>query len=376
MTPTSPVQAQTSPVPAGKQTNSAPADVPFNQVLSGEMANRQSSANTDKSASQGTDTKTAQDQQTTSSTGGHGVKETKPADTTDAKLKDSKDIKDIKDDAATSPVSTDLLALVANLSHVPGKSNRADGPQPDQDAGIAIGIGKGGGAAHASLQKSQIAAQMDGSTSNASPKSTMDLAANGKLSGDLKPVIDPTAIKFEPNKLQDITLGATPAALAPLQQASANIAQAMAGMPGEKLTPSVGTPAWDQALGQKIVWMATGAQQSASLTLNPPDLGPLQVVVHVTNDQASATFISAHPDVRHALEAALPKLREMMGEAGIQLGQSTVGAGNPNQQDNQGGSSRHATSGMGNMNAPIDNAIQTGHVLIRTTGLGMVDTFA
>ncbi|MES2365358.1 MAG: flagellar hook-length control protein FliK [Pseudomonadota bacterium] len=373
MTPTSPVQAQTSPVPAGKQTNSAPADVPFNQVLSGEMANRQSSANTDKSSSQGTDSKTAQDQQTISSAGGHGVKETKSADTTDAKLKDSKDI---KDDAATSPVSTDLLALVANLSHVSGKSNKVDGPQPEQEAGIAIGIGKGAGAAHASLQKSQIAAQLDGSTGNASLKPDIDLTAHGKQSGDLKLAIDPTAIKFEPNKLQDITLGATPAALAPLQQASANIAQAMAGMPGEKLTPSVGTPAWDQALGQKIVWMAAGAQQSASLTLNPPDLGPLQVVVHVNNDQASATFISAHPDVRHALEAALPKLREMMGDAGIQLGQSTVSAGNPNQQDSQGGSSRHATSGMGNMNAPIDNAIQTGHVQIRTTGLGMVDTFA
>ncbi|MHB1246891.1 MAG: flagellar hook-length control protein FliK [Sulfuriferula sp.] len=330
------------------------------------MANRQSSANADKSASQGTDSKTAQDQQTTSSAGGHGVKETKPAETTDTKSKDSKD-----DAATTSPVSTDLLALVANLSQVPAKSVKAE-----PDAGITIGIGKGAGAAHASLQKSRIAAQLDGSAGNASLKPDIDLTAAGKQSGDLKLTIDPGTIKFEPNKLQDITLGATSAALAPLQQASANIAQAMAGIPGEKLTPSVGTPAWDQALGQKIVWMAAGAQQSASLTLNPPDLGPLQVVVHVHNDQASATFISAHPDVRHALEAALPKLREMMGDAGIQLGQSTVSAGNPNQQDSQGGSSRHASSGMGDMNGTTGSAIQTGHVQMRTTGLGMVDTFA
>lgn len=363
MNPTSPVQTQTSPVSAAKQTNSAPADVPFNQVLSGEMANRQNSANADKSASQ--------DKQTTAAA---TAKETKPADSADTKIKNGKDGKD--DAAATVPVSTDLLALVANLSQVPTKSAKTDCTLPEQDTSIAIGIGKGTGPAHAGLLKSRIAAQLDVATGNVSSKPEIDLAISGKLLGDLKPAIDPTAIKLEPSKLQELTPGTTTTALSPLQLASVNIAQAATGMPGDKLTPPVGTPAWDQALGQKVVWMSAGAQQSASLTLNPPDLGPLQVVVHVSNDQASATFISAHPDVRHALEAALPKLREMMGDAGIQLGQSTVSAGNPNQQDTQGGSSRHASSGLGDTSGTSDSAIQSGQIQIRTTGLGMVDTFA
>jgi flagellar hook-length control protein FliK len=371
MNPTSPVQTQTSPVSAAKQTNSAPADVPFNQVLSGEVANRQNSANADKSASQETDGKSAQDQQTATAA---AVKEAKPTEATDTKLKNGKDSKD--DAAVTSPVSADLLALVANFSHIPVTSTKTDGALSQRDASIAIDIGKGTGAAHAGLQKPLIAGQLDGSTENASSKPEIDLTAPGKLLGDLKPAIDPAAIKLEPIKLQELTPGTTAAALTPLQQASVNIAQAAAGMPGEKLTPAVGTPAWDQALGQKIVWMATGAQQSASLTLNPPDLGPLQVVVHVSNDQASATFISAHPDVRHALEAALPKLREMMGDAGIQLGQSTVSAGNPNQQDTHGGSSRHASSGLVDTSGTSDSTIQSGQIQIRTAGLGMVDTFA
>lgn len=372
MTPTSSVQAQTNPAPAGKQAGSAPAEVPFNQVLSGEMANRRDSASTDNPANQTTDNKGIPDQQATATT--PGAKVTKPAETADSQLKDGKDSADSN---AAPAVSVDLMALVANLSQAPAKSSNTGISQPEPDAPAAIGIGKGTGSAQSTLQKSRIAAQLDGSTENTPAlKPEMALTAPVKQTGELKPALDPATLKLEPAKLQDVPLNTTSAGLAPLQQASLNIAQAITGLPGEKLTPKVGTPAWDQALGQKIVWMAAGSQQSASLTLNPPDLGPLQVVLHVTNDQANATFISAHPDVRHALEAALPKLREMMGDAGIQLGQSTVSAGTPNQQDARGEFSRHASPGFRDADGAVDTPIQSGHAQIRVTGLGTVDTFA
>ena len=82
MTPTSSVQAQTSPAPAAKQAGTAPAEVPFNQVLSGEMASRRDSANADNSANQNTDNKGVQDQQAPTTTGNPGAKEIKPAETT------------------------------------------------------------------------------------------------------------------------------------------------------------------------------------------------------------------------------------------------------------------------------------------------------
>ncbi|WP_334190696.1 flagellar hook-length control protein FliK [Noviherbaspirillum sp.] len=170
--------------------------------------------------------------------------------------------------------------------------------------------------------------------------------------------------------------GAAPATMQPMQQQALQGVQS-AGQQSEKLTPPVGTPAWDQALGQKVVWMVAGEQQSASLTLNPPDLGPLQVVLNVSNSQANATFISAQPEVRQALEAAMPKLREMLGEAGIQLGQSNVNAGTPNQQgsfgDPQSPSSRQdgrATAG-GDTSSPA-----TARVIPAAVKQGLVDTFA
>jgi flagellar hook-length control protein FliK len=101
---------------------------------------------------------------------------------------------------------------------------------------------------------------------------------------------------------------------------------------GDKLAPQVGSSGWDEALGQKVVWMTNNGQQSATLTLNPPDLGPMQVVINVNKTEADATFIASNPEVKQALEAAMPKLREMLEQAGIQLGQSNVSTGMPNQQ--------------------------------------------
>ena len=139
----------------------------------------------------------------------------------------------------------------------------------------------------------------------------------------------------------------------------------------------MGTTAWCQALGEKIVWMASTTQQTATLTLNPPNLGPLQVVLNVSNEQATASFFAAQPEVRQALEAAFPRLREMMNEAGIQLGQATVSADTP-QQFNDSSDRQAQRSGQSFPGA--DEAIATGmqsiQAPVQRSGRGLVDTFA
>ncbi|HNH52194.1 MAG TPA: flagellar hook-length control protein FliK, partial [Nitrosomonas sp.] len=51
--------------------------------------------------------------------------------------------------------------------------------------------------------------------------------------------------------------------------------------------------------------------------------------------QVSAQFTSPHLAVREAIESALPRLREMMAENGITLGNTTVGAETSQQHANQ-----------------------------------------
>ncbi|MBC7414256.1 MAG: flagellar hook-length control protein FliK, partial [Herminiimonas sp.] len=158
-----------------------------------------------------------------------------------------------------------------------------------------------------------------------------------------------------------------------------SLTQAAGSAATDTLTPHVGTPAWDHALGQKVVWMAAGAEQSASLTLNPPDLGPIQIVINVSNSQADASFTAAQPEVRQALEAALPRLKEMLGDAGITLGQASVNAGNPNQN---GPAQQHAGNGAGRGSGaagtgPLDTEPVSRSVSQPISGgIGLVDTFA
>ena len=183
-----------------------------------------------------------------------------------------------------------------------------------------------------------------------------------------------------PEKL--ILKEAAPAALAiaPMQAAAVAPLQSGAAVhAAERIAARVGTPAWDNQVAQKIVWMVAGKEQSATLTLNPPDMGPMQVVLSVTNDQASVTFSAAQPEVRQALQDAMPKLREMMGENGIALGNASVHDGSGGQQQQAqgepgrpGNAGAHAASG-----SAVEAEARVAARPARAGELpGLVDTFA
>ncbi|MEA3122569.1 MAG: flagellar hook-length control protein FliK, partial [Paraburkholderia sp.] len=143
------------------------------------------------------------------------------------------------------------------------------------------------------------------------------------------------------------------------------------------LAPPVGTPDWEDSLSQKVVFMSNAHQQSAELTLNPPDLGPLQVVLQVADKHAHALFVSQHPQVREAVEAALPKLRDALEAGGLGLGSASVSDGfgrQAGQQDRQGGG-RSGTRQAAGLGALDDTAAASAAVPTRRS-VGLVDTFA
>ena len=116
---------------------------------------------------------------------------------------------------------------------------------------------------------------------------------------------------------------AAPAPAAAIYTGSAAPAQ-VTHAPIAALEARVGERGWDQGLGDKLVWMAGQKQQVAELHLNPPDLGPLKITLTLNHDQASAQFVSAHASVREAIETAMPRLREMLADSGITLGNASV----------------------------------------------------
>lgn len=145
---------------------------------------------------------------------------------------------------------------------------------------------------------------------------------------------------------------------------------------------SISTPlqnaAWGGAFGEKVVWLAKNEQQSAQISINPPQLGPMQISLSLNGDQASAVFTSAHAEVRQAIETAMPQLREMLSSAGITLGDTSVGAQLPQQQRETQQQFANGNRSTGeNAILPADSGSDTlVGVMPIQRGRGLVDLFA
>ena len=145
----------------------------------------------------------------------------------------------------------------------------------------------------------------------------------------------------------------------------------------------VGTRGWDGDVGNKVIWMIGRQEQRAELVLNPPQLGRVEVSLSINANQTNAVFVSANPAVRDALEAAMPRLREILADAGINLGQAQVGGdansnGAANQSTNQRESwdnSRRAMNRLDSAN-PLESLRPLASPQWLKQSNGLVDVFA
>jgi flagellar hook-length control protein FliK len=97
----------------------------------------------------------------------------------------------------------------------------------------------------------------------------------------------------------------------------------------------VGTAAWTEEIAGRLTLMVGRGMQSASLTMSPEHLGPLEIRISIQNDNASVWFGAAHAETRTALEQALPRLREMLAGQGLNLSDAGVFKQTPQQQQQQ-----------------------------------------
>ena len=133
------------------------------------------------------------------------------------------------------------------------------------------------------------------------------------------------------------------------------------------------SPRWHEDLGSKVTMLIGKEAASAELVLTPPHLGRVEVHLSVSGDQTSATFVAATPAAREALEQALPKLREFLADAGINLTQASVGGDTQAGQGKADGN-RGNRSGQGGDSQDLTEIALPATLTRRIDG--MVDTFA
>jgi flagellar hook-length control protein FliK len=284
-----------------------------------------------------------------------------------------------KDSPETDPAAGDAAALLAAMGFVapePARATEAALVATDADSAVV---------------------QVDTALSDTLPalKAGIPLAPNQKATAEslaAQPALsasaapDDKAAKFAVAALAPSVESIAAKSIAP--DDAAQMSQATLAVNGNSVRPdyevslSIRTPLRDQNwagdFGQKVVWLASSDKQLAQLTLNPPQMGPIEISLSLDKANATASFVSANADVRSAIESAMPRLREMFASAGINLGQTNVSAESFRQQAGNGEGYRPSsqwTADNAILVADAAGSARSGGFAVQR-GNGMVDIFA
>lgn len=281
--------------------------------------------------------------------------------------------------AATTVDPAAIAALIGNAQQVPETTIRSTGvidpsaekaakgllemrpAVADKDSRLAPDVREQGKVSLAETTKASEKSVLAGNIPQSFNRLLPNEAAN--IAADVSP------LEASPTTLPNPTGGLASGRL--LQDAAST-------SPPPGIAAHLNESAWPKQFGDKVVWMAKNDQQSAQININPPQLGPIQITLNLSGDQATLAFASPHAEVRQVIESALPQLKEMLSSAGINLGQSDVGA-NLSQQNQA-----HVFQGANGNRSANENAILpanekaasiAGSAVIHR-GRGMVDLFA
>lgn len=256
------------------------------------------------------------------------------------------------------PAGAEAMAAALLLAPALQQAEALKGVQPAGDAlddALASatdggGRSKGDDLAALSRQAAGIAAE-SGSATDAAGKAVPELERANEL-------------------LKDSFADGTSGTLQHAQHADfrAHMAAAQAPKTEMAVATPITHPGWAEDVGHQITWLAEQGTSKAELVLTPPHLGRIEIKLEIGTDLSTAQFVSASPQVREALEQAMPRLREMLAQSGISLGEANVSSDQPSRDGGSGGDSR----GQRGRDSGGDIAVAPA----ARRGVGLVDLFA
>lgn len=233
---------------------------------------------------------------------------------------------------------------------------------------------------------------------------------------EVPPAADPTSPADPRDALRNLTPSArTPVEIAvpesgasrapelPLQQAGNQSSQPVISMPSSGYSAAQGNPAsasaitqmplpsgletlslargadaaeWGNGLSERVNWMINQKQNSATIRLDPPMLGKLDVQVRIADDVTTITIQTQHAQTRDLIETASLRLRDALQENGFQ----NVNVDVSQRQDQQQSRSQTAGDEQSALHDEFDreseSAIQHESHTRFFTGEGLLDIFA
>ncbi len=242
------------------------------------------------------------------------------------------------------PTDNELAALTPELKAMLEEGGKAKAPVPNA---LAQSVAQG-------LTPAHLAAQQTGTAAlpmNPTAATPIDIAALAPQTVAANPMLNPAAT-VNPE------LAASSAMLAALggralagsderravsESGQEGLAQQIAAAAGQgtaqnqalnraesQLVQTNATPvplnkemAADQ-LAERVQMMMSKNLKNIDIRLDPPELGRMHIRMNMQGDGATVHFTVANQHAREALEQAMPRLREMLAQQGVQLGDTSV----------------------------------------------------
>ncbi|NVJ49511.1 MAG: flagellar hook-length control protein FliK [Gammaproteobacteria bacterium] len=186
----------------------------------------------------------------------------------------------------------------------------------------------------------QFKAQLNQTQLNQTQVSSANLAANNSLSSTLSQTISAMRLVVESQKVNSVEneSGSTGLQALSALRDSGLSATAAAQPP----TLALHSRQWQGQFSQIINWMNQRGIEQAEIKLDPQELGPINLRLTHQNGEVQLVAHAQHAQTRELLEMNQERLREMLQQNGIQLGQFDVRE-DRKQSEQQSSHSEHVT---------------------------------
>ncbi|OAJ92951.1 flagellar hook-length control protein FliK [Vibrio bivalvicida] len=105
-----------------------------------------------------------------------------------------------------------------------------------------------------------------------------------------------------------------------------------------------------EQVAERVQMMMSKNLKNIDIRLDPPELGRMQIRMHMNGDATTVHFTVANQQARDVIEQSMPRLREMLAQQGVQLGDSSVQQQASGQQQRRYADNGQGNNGQGNGN--------------------------
>ncbi|EKF9173886.1 TPA: flagellar hook-length control protein FliK [Vibrio cholerae] len=242
------------------------------------------------------------------------------------------------------PTDNELAALTPELKAMLEEGGKAKAPVPNA---LAQSVAQG-------LTPAHLAAQQTGTTAlpmNPTAATPIDMAVLAPQTVAANPMLNPAATvnpELAASSAMLAAIGGRALAGSDERRAASEsgqegLAQQIAAAAGQgtaqnqalnraesQLVQTNATPvplnkemAADQ-LAERVQMMMSKNLKNIDIRLDPPELGRMHIRMNMQGDGATVHFTVANQHAREALEQTMPRLREMLAQQGVQLGDTSV----------------------------------------------------